>query len=239
MKKVVQLLFASLLLLVLSSVAFAKTMPVRMYSDAAPNVYGSADYAPWEAAAFAAIASGSFADMGNGINPANVGTNKFEIQDEVVYSFGDLGKRLTWLYWMPGETVESLTDRLTISLFNTWDGDSLDFYDYYYGSTWITPSKIYNYDANGDGIIDGVMGVAGMAWWGANGVDTQEALDNDIEAWGSASEEWLFTVKLDGVEFSYLSVRDGAVPTPEPSSFLLLGAGLLGLVALGRKKFSN
>jgi len=31
----------------------------------------------------------------------------------------------------------------------------------------------------------------------------------------------------------------GPVPTPEPSTFLLLGAGLLGLIGIGRKKFQK
>jgi hypothetical protein len=229
-------LFLGLALLLLPSFAFAS---VVINVDAAPNVYGSPAYDPWEAATVASIFNGTFSNMSNGVNPANVGTTDFEIQDEVVYSFGDLGKRLTWIYWIEGETVASLADRLSIRLINTWDGDVVDFYDYYYGNTWVTPTKIYDYDGNNDGQIDGVYGLAGMAWWGANGVNTQEALDADIASLITADETWDFSVRLDGQIASLSSNREGIVPTPEPSTFLLLGAGMLGLVALGRKRLTR
>ncbi len=32
---------------------------------------------------------------------------------------------------------------------------------------------------------------------------------------------------------------NGAAPVPEPSTILLMGAGLLGLVAVGRRKFNR
>jgi hypothetical protein len=54
--------------------------------------------------AYAAAASGKFTDMANSVIQCNAGTANFEIEDEVVYSFGDLGKRLTF-YWIPGETI--------------------------------------------------------------------------------------------------------------------------------------
>ena len=80
--------------------------PVYIYVDSAPNVYGSPLYPAWQNDAFAKAASGTFVNMANGKNPAFVGTTNFVIEDEVVYSFGDLGKRLTWVYWIPNETLE-------------------------------------------------------------------------------------------------------------------------------------
>lgn len=45
------------------------------------------------------------------------------------------------------------------------------------------------------------------------------------------------------VQIDAISVQsdliDGPVPTPEPSTFILLGAGLLGLCAVGRKKIAK
>lgn len=230
MKKLLLFLLLSFLVFGFSGSASA----LSLYVDAAPNVYGSPDYEPWKNAAYDQAANGSFVNMANSVNPANIGSTNFEIQDEVVYSFGDLGKRLTWIYWIPGETVANLAGRFEISLYNIWDGDVLDFYDYYYGSTWLEPTKWEDYDSDGDGATDGVIGTAGMAWWGAYGVNTQEALDADIAAWGLAEETWIFTAKLDGVETSLESYRDPD-PVPEPATMLLLSAGLAGLAGFRKK----
>ena len=233
MRKVRVAVFSLACILLLAGSSFA----LSIYVDAAPNVYGSPNYASWQTAAFAAAADGTFTNMSNGVNSCNIGTTDFEIQDEVVYSFGDLGKRLSWIYWIPNETLASLgNDRFQVSLFNTWGSDPAeDFYQTYDGSTWLTPTKWVDYDSDNDGDTDGVIGVAGMAWWGAYGVDTPEALAADIADWGSVSESLVFTAKLDGVETSITSNRDAA-PVPEPSTILLMGIGLLGLVGYSRKR---
>jgi hypothetical protein len=180
---------------------------VFLYVDAAPNVYGSPDYPGWLEAAYSTAAGGTFINMMNSVNACNVNTTDIEIEDEVVYSFGTLGKRLTWIYWVPGETIESLTGNFEISLLNTWDGELLDFYLDYYGQTWLEPTKWVEYDADGDTIPDGVIGIAGMAWWGAYGVNTPEALEADLAAWGTARETWEFRVKLFGEITSITSER--------------------------------
>ena len=86
-----------------------------------------------------------------------------------------------------------------------------------------------------DGNADGVIGTAGMAWWGAYNTDTQAELDADIAAWRMAEEVWIFTMKLDGLEHSITSHRDAV---PEPTTILLLRAGLLSIIGIGRKTFS-
>jgi hypothetical protein len=229
MKKLSLNICLAIMLFGISGTAFA----TAIYVDAAPNVYGSSAYPAWEINAFAAAANGTFINMANSINPANIGTTNFEIQDEVVYSFGDLGKRLTWIYWLPGETLEGLKGNFSIALFNIWDGVLLDFYQDYYGSTWLEPTKWKEFDSDGDGNNDGVIGAAGMAWWGAYQVNTQEALDADIAQWSYASESWIFKTNLRG-EVTELRVDREAVP--EPSTLFLLGAGLIGAVTIGKKK---
>lgn len=189
------------------TVATAATAATQIYVDAAPNAYGSPAYGPWRTAAMAAAAQGTFVNMANGWKDCNVGSTRFEIEDEVVYSFGDLGKRLTWVYWIPGETTASLAGRIDVQLINVWDGEMTDFYEYYYGSSWLTPGTLIDYDANGDTLVDGVIGMAGMAWWGAYGLNTPEALETDLAAWGAAEESWQFSVRIDGIVTSLASHR--------------------------------
>ncbi|NMH60771.1 PEP-CTERM sorting domain-containing protein [Alteromonas ponticola] len=193
---------------------------VSIFVDAAPNKFGSPDYSAWEANAFAAAADGTFVNMSNSLNSDNWGTTNFEIEDEVVYSFGDLGSRLTWVYFISDTTVEELdaADNFAVSLLNTWDGEESDFYMEYYGSTWLEPGSWQNYNG-------GVIGTAGMAYWGAQDINTQEALDSDIAAWGAAAESWEFRVRFDDDITSLTSNRIASVP--EPSGIALLAAAIL------------
>ena len=171
---------------------------VDLFVDAAPNAYGSPLYEPWKTAAFAAAASGTFTNMANSFNPLNAGTTNVEINDMVVYSFGDLGKRLHFVYWIPNETLSSLVDRFTISMYYQWDGVTYDFYNEYYGATWQTPStgRWIDYDVNGDGNIDGVVGTAGFAWWAAYPSNDPAELAAQLIEWDRYQGNVIFQAKL-------------------------------------------
>jgi len=87
-------------------------------------------------------------------------------------------------------------------------------------------------------LFDGLTGLAQMAtvngatYAGGSFVFMNNSSNLDLlftETWSQWSDDTAFAVDytLDG--------RVPAVLTPEPSTFILLGAGLLGLVGLGRK----
>jgi len=230
----------------------AQAMDVHLYMDVAPNAYGSADYAAWRTAAFAAAANGTFVNMANGAHP---GTTLFEADEAIVYSTGDLGKRLHWIYWIPGETIASLDRRFEAKDAFDWDGEALTLDDSYNfvadtaDSGWFTPSSWINYDANGDGIVDGVIGTFGDAWWADDNLalpystntniydetdaDDVAALARQMRAYQTY---WYGQVRFrDSVNDDWQTVKlRGNVDVPEPMSIFLGVMGLGSIVGYRR-----
>ncbi len=88
--------------LTVASGTWAVSITPTLVADTAPNAYGSPNWGPWWTQAKADVAAGTFINMRSGAHP---GTTYFEPQEEIVYSTMDLGKRLHWIYWVPGKTI--------------------------------------------------------------------------------------------------------------------------------------
>lgn len=137
---------------------------VHLYMDSAPNVYGSADWPSWWADTKEDVAAGTFTDMRSGTYP---GTHWIDPYDEIVYSTGDLGKRLHWIYWIPGETKSTLSGDFEVKWSIDWVGNN---WTYVGGSWaldtgangWVQPLGWEDYD-DGQGNT-GVIGSLGFAW---------------------------------------------------------------------------
>jgi hypothetical protein len=97
----------------------AQAITAQLYTDTAPNASGSPLYAGWRSAAFADVAAGSFTNMRSGACP---GTTDFTPKEAIVYSTGDLGKRLHWIYGRPGQTKASLAGNFQAKDVCDWDG---------------------------------------------------------------------------------------------------------------------
>lgn len=193
----------------------AQALSVGIYVDAAPNVNGSPLYAGWWANAKAEASAGTFVNMANSANPGNSGTTNFDIEDVSVYSFGDLGTRLHFVYWIPETDVATLrAQNLQISL--DYDWDSLN----YVGIAPTAPTTLTDYNG-------GVIGTAGWAWWAAYGINTQAAVDSDIDSWRPYQGDINFHVLVGGQEIGSLTAQHN-VPDAGSTAFGLVTA-LLGL----------
>jgi len=223
---ILPVVFLTLSTLSFTTKAIVINSDIHLYVDAAPNRFGSPDYAQWESEAFSSISNGTFTNMNNSSNSNNIGTTEFTIEDEVVYSFGDLGSRLTWIYWVPNSTIPELeSNGFEVRLENNWNGVYDDFYQSYYGSSWLTPSSWVEFNG-------GVIGTAGMAYWGANGVNTPEALANDIADWGQADESWVFTARMTQLQqMTSLTSNRVGISVPEPSALAIFALALIGMGA--------
>ena len=236
------LLLGGLILLFATSHAAAE-----LYVDSAPNVYGSPDWAPWWNATKTDVAAGTFQNMRSG----DLGTpNVLQMTpyDEIVYSTGDLGKRIHWIYWLPGETTAGLDGRFEVKWVVDWAGANWT----YEGGGWALDgpevgwSQPVNWENYDDGASTGVIGSLGFAWWASD----DHALPGDTG--GTAYDETdqadidaLRETVLNNQTFAtgYIRIKDApggdwqvtqltVDVVPVPGAVLL---GMLGLSVAGAK----
>ena len=140
---------------------------VNLYVDSAPNVYGSPNWAPWWAQTKTDVVEGRFQNLRTGTYP---GTLVIDPYDEIVYSTGDLGKRLHWIYWVPGKTTSELNNKFQVKWVIDWEGVNWTYDWNTWGWTadgpeegWVQPGSWENYSG-------GVIGTFGFAWWASDDV---------------------------------------------------------------------
>lgn len=154
---------------------------VDLYVDSAPNVYGSPDWAPWWDAAKSDVVAGNFTDLRTGTHP---GSDIIDPYDEIVYSTGDLGKRLHWIYWVPEKSTTSLDGLFEVKWVIDWGGSEwmLDENGAWVlndpDAGWSQPSSWEDYDG-------GVIGSLGFAWWSTDNdappIDTDGSPYNEVD----------------------------------------------------------
>lgn len=213
---------------------------IAFYVDSAPNKnFNSVAYDFWWAnAKYDIIIDRDFRNMSNGINPDNVNTTNFEIEDLSVYSISDYGNRLNFIYWIENETTESLqSSNFEISISYLWDNiESSYTAEELPGKThWVKPTAWENYRVGDD---YGVIGTAGFAWWAGYDVNTQAAIDDDIAYWDTMQGDIMFNSRIDnqgerGIDAFH---TPSPAPVPEPMTLLLFGTGLIGLVGVRAKR---
>jgi len=168
-----------------------------------------------------------------------------------VYSTGDLGKRLHWIYWVPDETVADLDGLFEVKWVVDWDGEAWTYEAGEWAADgadvgWTQPISWEDYD---DGTYSGVIGSLGFAWWATD--DDALPGDTDGNAYNETDQDDIDALRAsvlqaqtyatgmvrykDGLssEWQYTSIQLNVVPIP--SAIWLLGSAFIGFVGFRRK----
>lgn len=228
-------------------VTSVNAVTVDLYVDAAPNKFGSPLWNGWWNQAKSDVVAGNFTNLRSGTYP---GSTTIDPLDMIVYSTGDLGKRTSWIYWVPDASIQGLTGNFEVKWVIDWAG-----YDWTLDSNnnwaldaadtgWAQPSSWEGYNG-------GVIGSFGNAWWATDNdalpfstdADLYNETDNaDIQAFRTmvfGNQTYITGMvryrESESTPWQYEEIR---LNVPETGcTITLLSLGMLGLAGL-RRKFS-
>lgn len=220
-------------------------LDITLNVDTAPNVYGSPNWAPWWTAAKNDVKNGTFQNMRSGMYP---GTQYMTPYEEIVYSTGDLGRRMHFIYWIPNTSTTDLDGLFEVKWVIDWDGSNWT----YDGGVWAADGANVGWvqPSNWEDFMGGVIGSVGFAWWATDDDalpgNTDGSPYNEVD---QADVDALAAEVLNNQTFLTGLVRSREDPNsdwevqsltvtfiPAPPALAVFGAGLLGLAVVRRRR---